>query len=359
MGDGSLVWDHPLLPLSVHGECEPPPGASCDEADPGGQVWVNVWQGREMIWRFLVVRPSASSGTNGSGVELQDVDYRGTRVLRRAHTPILNVEYEAEGIEINCGPVYRDWLNAESCFEAFGDDIVPGIRMCSSPAKTILDTKSDSGDFRGVAVYVHGQEVVLVSEMNAGWYRYVSEWRLRSDGRIRPRFGFAGVANPCTCKPHHHHVYWRLDFDIRTYGNNVVQEINELPPPKLALWVSKTFEGRRPKDPAAKRRWRVLNSETGEGYLIVPGPNDGTRTPFGVGDIWVLRYHIGEIDDGVGVTKDPAKARAHIDVLATPPELVEDTDVVVWYAAHFRHDEEHGSVLMSHVVGPDLIPIGL
>jgi len=41
-------------------------------------------------------------------------------------------------------------------------------------------------------VYVQGQEVVLVSEMEAGWYRYVSQWRLHTDGTIRPRFGILG-----------------------------------------------------------------------------------------------------------------------------------------------------------------------
>jgi len=29
---------------------------------------------------------------------------------------------------------------------------------------------------------------VLVSEMSAGWYRYVSEWRFHADGTIQPRF---------------------------------------------------------------------------------------------------------------------------------------------------------------------------
>jgi hypothetical protein len=44
--------------------------------------------------KFLVVRPAASSGTRGSGVELRFVDYKGKRVLYRAHVPILNVKYD-------------------------------------------------------------------------------------------------------------------------------------------------------------------------------------------------------------------------------------------------------------------------
>jgi hypothetical protein len=43
------------------------------------------------LWSFLVVRPSASQGTNASGVELRNVRYRGKLVLFEAHAPILNV----------------------------------------------------------------------------------------------------------------------------------------------------------------------------------------------------------------------------------------------------------------------------
>src|SRR5215210_6319679 len=65
--------------------------------------------------------------------------------------------------------------------------------------------------------------------MEAGWYRYISEWRLHTDGTIRPRFGFSAVTDSCVCNVHHHHVYWRLDFDIVTAENNVVREFNSPP----------------------------------------------------------------------------------------------------------------------------------
>lgn len=360
MFERGLIWEHPLFPVPDVGECEPPPGfGGCPATGSGGQVWVTVTQGGQTVWRFLVVRPAASSGTNGSGVELRYVDYRGKRVLYQAHVPILNVEYSSEGTENGCGPTYRDWQDSETCFEAqLGFDVVPGYRVCSTPAQTILDNGSDSGNFRGVAIYVQGQEVVLVSEMQAGWYRYISEWRFHTNGTIRPRFGFAGTANPCTCKPHHHHVYWRLDFDIRTSWNNLVEEFNDPPIIGSSNWHTKTYEIRRPRDPGHKRRWRVTNASTGEGYVLVPGSNDGNQTPYGVGDLWVLRWHPGEIDDGVGFTTDPAQSTAHIDNFKTYPELVANTDVVIWYAAHFLHDEALGAG-GSHWVGPELVPISL
>ena len=52
-----------------------------------------------------------------------------------------------------------------------------------------------------MAVWYEDGELRLVSEVQAGWYRYVSDWRLRDDGVIGPRFGFAGTRNPHTCMP--------------------------------------------------------------------------------------------------------------------------------------------------------------
>jgi Cu2+-containing amine oxidase len=97
-----------------------------------------------------------------------------------------------------------------------------------APAQTILESGTDSGNFRGVAIYRQGRETVLVSELQAGWYRYISRWRFHDDGTIRPRFGFSAVQNACVCNVHHH-VYWRLDFDIGAAENNEVREFNSPP----------------------------------------------------------------------------------------------------------------------------------
>jgi hypothetical protein len=317
-----------------------------------GSVWVTVIQGGATVWKFLVVRPAASSGTNGSGVELQYLDYRGKRVLYRAHVPILNVKYDGNA----CGP-YRDWQNQEGMIEAIGADVAPGFRLCTTPAKTILDTGNDTGNYLGVAIYVQGQEVVLISEMQAGWYRYISEWRLHTDGTIRPRFGFTAVQNSCVCNVHHHHVYWRLDFDIRTAGNNVVREFNNPPIIAGSNWHDKIYEIRRPRDPAHSRKWRVENKATKEAYDIIPGPHDGVATampdwPFPRGDVWILRYRGTEIDDGVVATGPPYEAGLDPWING---ELINGADVVVWYGAHFTHDVAHDPPgTFGHIVGPDL-----
>lgn len=334
------------------------PNANQPTASKGtaGQVWITVTQGNTTLWKFLAVRPAASSGTNGSGVELRYVDYRGKRVLYRAHVPILNVKYDPGG----CGP-YRDWQYMEGMIQANGIDVAPGFRLCSSPAQTILDTGSDAGNYLGVAIYVQGLEVVLVSEMQAGWYRYISEWRLHADGTIRPRFGFSGVTNSCICTRHHHHAYWRLDFDIRTPGNNVVREFNDpcLPFFCPSNWHTKSFEIKRFRDYGRKRKWRVENTMTGEGYEIIPGPDDGVATAspdwnFPRGDVWILRYHGTEIDDGVVAIGPPYEAGLDAWVNGEP---IYNQDVVIWYAGHVTHDvaaEPPGT--FGHIVGPELKP---
>lgn len=346
-----VVRDFPGRAHDSADECGPPPSGNCSTST-GGRVSVTVTSGGQTLWQFDVIRPSASSGTNGSGVELRNVRYRGKQLLYRAHVPILNVEYFNDGTGAGCGPTYRDWQNSETCFQATGSDVIPGYRLCSAPAQTIIESNVDTGNFSGVAIYVQGQEVVLVSEMSAGWYRYISAWRFHSDGTLRPRFGFAAANNPCTCKDHHHHVYWRMDFDIRTASGNLVEEYNNPILVGNSNWHTKRYEIRRPRDASRNRHWRVRNIATGEGYSIHPGASDGNQDAYGIGDFWVVRYRgSAEHDDGQGFTTDPALSRAHIDKFVNG-EVVEDRDVVVWYAAHFRHSPGHG----GDYVGPDLKP---
>ncbi len=326
----------------------PSAGQPTVQQGTAGQLILTVTQGNTLLWRFLVVRPAASSGINGSGIELRFVDYRGKRVLYRAHVPILNVRYDCDA----CGP-YRDWQWQEGFFQANGTDIAPGFRFAPTPAQTILDSGTDAGNFRGVALYIQGLEVVLVSEMEAGWYRYISEWRFHVDGTIRPRFGFGAVQNSCVCNIHHHHAYWRLDFDIRTPGNNIVREYNNPPIIGTSNFHTKHFEIRRFRDPGHNRRWQVENRLTSEGYMLIPGPNDGPAdSVFGLGDVWILHYHSNELDDGQGFTTNLLQARANLDKFING-ESVFDQDVVIWYAAHFTHDI---GINTGEIVGPELRP---
>lgn len=308
-----------------------------------GSCWIS-WPAKDPVWRFLAVRPAASSGTRGSGIEIRYADYMGKRVLYHGHVPILNVLYDGDA----CGP-YRDWQWQEHNFQADGVDIAPGFRWCNAPPQTIIESGSDTGNFNGVAIHETESELRLVSEMEAGWYRYISEWRFDKLGTIRPRFGFSATANSCVCNVHHHHCYWRLDLDLDGAGNDAVDEWND-----GQNWQPLAHEVRRPRNPASNRMWRVRdNGPDALTYLIVPGADDGLADAYGRGDLWFTRYRGGELDDGYNQTGGSGTA-ANIDKFVNG-ESIDKQDVVVWYGAHFRHELGHDDHGHGEMLGPTLM----
>ncbi len=348
----TVEW-HPQGLDPSHDNCEAHLPARIDSAqsqDGLDKVRVRVIRDGQELWNFIVVRPRASapSSGKGSGVELRYVRYRGRLVLWQAHVPILNVVYEDQ-------LSYRDWQNSETKFQAVGNDPVgPGWRVCTVPPATILESGDDTGDFQGVAFHYDDGELRVVSELQAGWYRYISDWRFGDDGVIKPRFGFAGTSNPRTCMPHQHHTYWRLDFDIDGAGNDVIEQSRRAAAGGKR-WVALKDETRRKRSPLES--WRIMDAPTQCGYRIVPGVADGTADAYGVGDMWFLRYRATELEDGVtGVTLPPSGSMIQIDKYVNG-ESIEQTDVVVWYAGHFMHDEHAPHTTQGHIVGPELRPV--
>jgi hypothetical protein len=336
--------------LLHHGNvCNPPP--STDQGSTprwtSGSVRVKVRQNGNVIWTFRVTRPSNSSATRGSGIELSGIYYKGMKVLARSHVPILNVHYENNV----CGP-YRDWQYEETSFQATGTDFGSGFRICPTPASTIIESGIDQGNFKGVAIWVEGQEVILVSELSAGWYRYISKWRLHSNGTIKPQFGFAATANGCTCELHFHNCYWRFDFDIAGADGDRIQEYNN-PPITTSNWHMKRYELMRYRDQSRNRSWKI--SDGNRGYTLIPGPNDGIADTYARGDVWFLRYHGSmEFDDGHNWTS--SNTEANISKFDND-EYIVDKDVVLWYSAHFSHDVAH-SHTTGIILGPELKPFG-
>lgn len=356
--------DAPLTSLAGQDAC----GInSANQGNPAngtaGQFQLSVSQNNSALWEMLVVRPAASSGNSEerSGIEIRDVKYKGKSVLKRGHVPVLNVQYDSDA----CGP-YRDWQYAEGYFNAPAEgatDPAPGIRILAAGqiAQTSLDSGVDSGNFAGVAIYTQNDEVVLVSEMDAGWYRYIMEWRFASDGTIRPRYGFGATNSSCVCYTHHHNVYWRFDFDIVSPNNKVFQIERG-----RKFMKPVTNETSLLRNYATNRSFLIQNANGDEGYKIVPNISDGQADDFSQGDFWFLKYRAGsggepdEIDDPNGDEK--ANLAPWLN-----NESLTNQDVVVWYSAHFKHADHDGELLNpnrsgatvsgSHVVGPDLRPV--
>ncbi len=354
-----------------------------------GQYQLNVVQGDTTLWEMLVIRPSASSGTMASGIELRDVKYKGKSVLKRGHAPVLNVQYVPRPGEGSCGP-YRDWQYEEGPFSVptsgvtYPNGTNGGIAVLADGQKatTALETGNDTGNFRGVAIYKQDDEIVLISEMNAGWYRYIMEWRFANDGTIRPRYGFGATNNSCVCYRHNHHVYWRLDFDVVTTNNKVFQMERGrkfIQPINTELTRLKSLQ--------TNRSLLIQAGRGDEAYMLVPNATDGEAvfknpetgaiTDYGRSDMWVLQYKsvVGgtnlqnEIDDGWnsigGNCTTNGGSCINIDRFINGESVV-NQDVVVWYGAHFVHADGNNllepdrspSILSgSHVVGPDIRPV--
>jgi hypothetical protein len=366
-------------PATAQAETTPPPcgasNASQSTSAKGlaGQYQMTVTDAQnQTLWEMLIIRPSASSGTRSSAIEIQNVKYKGRTVMKRGHVPILNVQYVAG----QCGP-YRDWQYQEGMFQATGTDVAPGIRDCGTTvATTEVDTGTDSGNFKGVAIYREGSEVVLLTEMEAGWYRYIDEWRFDADGTIRPRYGFGAVVNSCTCLTHDHHVYWRLDMDVDGTTNSVYDL--ELAARSSSRYLPVATEKKLLRAGNPAHYFSIRNPDTGRSYAMYSGSKDGAADTYGRGDTWFLRYHTGttnltnEFDDGHNNTN--SQTEADLDQFVNS-ETLSGQDLVIWYHATVRHSptgvnasimcqppEAHapGAPLLSgdNLVGPTLIPTG-
>lgn len=312
------------------------PGSSSPTATSSQAYEVSIMQGQTELWKFFVTRPWGSSGGDGSGMEFTDVRYKGKMMLKRMHIPVLNVKYA-----VSCGP-YRDWQDQESSFmidPASPPEVAPGIRFSNTPATTIVETHSDAGNYIGVAVYTQDNEVILVTEMSAGWYRYLNEYRFSPDGSIHPRYGYGSTSNGCVCNQRVHHSYWRFDFDVNG-PNNTVYELN-----RGIKWQTLIAnEYTRLRSDQTLRRWLITNPTTGESVMLSPNPagKDGTaalggQTTFAQSDVWLLRYKTfpTEVDD-TGGNYPGIDLRPYF---STPEDTV-NQDIVMWYGTHVQRQDD-------------------
>jgi hypothetical protein len=307
------------------------------------------WPASNPVWKLCWIPPDASSGPDGSGLELRHVFYKGKRVLWRANMPVLNVLYDDAGG--SCGPTYRDWFNELQAFEA-NNVVSPGYAEPTTPPRTVCDHPgSDAGTFRGVAVEKLSDRVVLTTQTRAGWYRYIQRISFWQDGTIEPEVGFTAVQHTCVNRAHNHHGYWRFDFDIHGFPDDAIRERKRLL--FFSWWSTYARERARLRNASGSRRWRVVDKSNGLGVEILPGAHDSVGgDPFGGADVWALHYRGQEADDG-GSTGGPVGDAQHIDPFVNG-EGIDGRDVVLWYRIGHRHEQ----ALDCEFVGPRLKLIG-
>jgi hypothetical protein len=295
---------------------------------------------------YWVAPPDSTSPHGaGSGLELRHVFYKGKRVFWQAHVPVINVLYDM-------GTTYRDWLTEYAGFDVnnilgphYAEPTKPPVTTCANPGAP------DPGKFEGVALEKHPDRLVLTTELQAGWYRYIQKWTFFHDGVIEPRFSFTvsnqnpGMHN----KPHNHHAYYRFDFDIDGWPDDVIEYYDS----NTKTWHAIAVETNE-KHNKQHAKWRVRDKVKNIGYEVIPGPEDfGVPDAWSGADIWAVHYHGNELDDGGSSGGGVNHDAAHMNSLLNS-ENIDGKDVVLWY----RVGRRHVGNAMCHELGPTLRPFG-
>jgi hypothetical protein len=345
------------------------------------------------VWEFCLLTPQQSSGNDGSGIEIRDAYYKGHKVFKRAHNPVLNVKY-VSGSPCFC---YRDWIDQEQKFQIvtaisnpnplncpttecgsgggnYAESIVPVVTVCSNGGSHGDVPPGGQSGFKGVAGERLSDRLILTTQIAAGWYRYFISWTFYTDGKIEPRFGYAGLSNSCVgCCGHRHHTYWRFDFDIDDPNNDLVGAPPGPSGPRPAI----QFENMRNLPDAVKMPpFAVYDSVSLRGYSVVPGQENldspvgsppseagpfwqGVQYPFDVTDSFMFEYHESggvplEINDNVGLSQC-ALTTTFLD-FDNNETLNDNGDVVLWYRGGAFH--AGGDLDACAKVGPTLYPLG-
>ena len=314
----------------------------------------------------------------GGGLVIRKASFGGTRVLYEAGAPFVLVDYHDDA------PIFKDGLGWTACgsgldFTAL-TPTAPNASSSAIPPSGVAtnDNQYDSATNPKGAVMVEkhsaelseAEHLVVWAKLQCGNYQYIHRWEFGADGSIHVRVGLGGKLWTYPPHPgpdgltggraHIHNFYFRLDFDIATPSNNLVQEFGHTDLSVLAgdEWKDLKTEGRRTAKPKEFTKWRVANKSpkpNGQlrSYELIPGsegPPDGT---YSTGDLWVVRYKSsGEDGSNVGCND---KVLRDVYAGGGSPEPADGQDVVVWHCLRThhlpRHRAEEDKVLPYEFIG--------
>ena len=293
------------------------------------------WPPDRPVWDF---HWQLAGHPDSEGIAFTHVRYKDHLVLFKASLPMIRVQYDYSPIPLfgTTGP-YKDQLSADNAFLIESSFPFP-LRWRSGV--TVREGVSREGL----------RFLVVESPHTIGHYRLTNRWIFREDGVILPQLYSAGLQFLAN---HRHHVYWRFDFDIDGHRDNLALNRLDWWPQNWGWgpgWRPITYESfyNRPVTSSCV----VLNTTSGRGYRVLPGPFDGEADGFSAVDFLVHRFRFGE--DHRGALGSPTD-----DELGTlvRGESTDRTDVVLWYCAHLAHEWTDGGDEW-HVCGPILQPFG-
>jgi len=293
----------------------------------------------------------------GEGLVISFADFKGTRVLHRAGAPFVLVPYHGNS------PTFKDGLGHLGAPFTPVKPTAPNRPSWGIPADqwATNDNQYDPVANPGGAVMVERTSADLLeparvdiwAKLQCANYQYVHRWVFHADGVIHAEVGLGGklfnIADQTNRGGHVHNFYFRLDFDIATSGNNLVQRFaHKGNNPGDDQWLDINFESKETADPNTFTKWRVLNKTPKpnglfRSYEISPGSDgapDGIYTSastYSRGDLWVVLWKGDTAETGadVGVTDD---------VLTTNyanGEAANGQDVVVWHCLRHHHQPRH------------------
>jgi primary-amine oxidase len=213
--------------------------------------------------------------------------------------------------------------------------------------------------------FTEPETLVLTAKFGVGNYQYVHRWEFRADGAIHPQVGLAGELYPGDkSRPHVHNFYYRLDLDILSHGNNVVEKFEHRSQAGgLATdrWIPIPTESAHRFEPDKFTRWRVRHrtesnaNSRPRSYEIIPGSDGGPDGHFSTADFWLVDRRVGaELGDEVLCT-DRILTTSY--ATGAPPQPF---DSVVWVCLrvhhHPRESGEETKVVPYHFSGFHIEP---
>ncbi|MFE9610041.1 copper amine oxidase [Streptomyces sp. NPDC006012] len=362
-------------PASAQPRTAAPAAAECSAAYrveqklSGGTTW-------RMCWRY----------DSKAGLVLDDVSYqpkgeaKPIKVLNSARLGQIHVPYDDGSVEYDdlTGFGFAQGLMNLAPGECPGGTIrtvkVPGAWDPQHPNVKGLCTTTRSrghayrmqGDSATKVFQAQGQDLLVYTVNQVGWYEYISEWRFQDDGTITMNVGATGSLSyedydagdgrgwpigkgaKAYATSHSHNVFWRLDFGLDGSSRTKVEQYDsavsapahgqEAPTAKTTrTTVTKELAG----DYQAYRWWRMV-SATGKNkdgharsYEIVPGAT--TKYPgrsFTKHDLYFTEYNKCEQFASNNTGACPAGSAKSVDKWVNGQTL---THPVAWVNVGFHH----------------------
>ena len=266
------------------------------------------WNGWSFNWEV-------SNAAVSEGMIIRNLYFNGQEILYKGSIPVIRVRYNCSG----CGP-YADRIGI--------DKLAPIDWGYCTGQKTCSRIYTDS---RGVQWLEIGMYAIY------GHYKLYYVWYFSSTGFFRPCVFSKGLQHNDT---HDHHVYFRLDFDIKGAANDqvFVYDNNTGNSGWGNGWRRYNNEIEDKKNPSTNRFWYVSDQLPQNGAYavqVLPSLHDGVADWWCTKDIGLRHYNYAE-DNGW-----PFGATTHLQY--NNNETAANTDIVLWYVGHLHHESSDGA----------------